>query len=166
MAKRRTPEQLREAYALLADAAINLYNSPKTKTCPKQRAFNIRQVCNGLYDTPSTHTGLISEEAHALLHDEELDIKKSDLVEEHFYPRTTSAYKIFEMLDAGATEDELIEYIEMVCQVHLVAKDENSRLRPFQKRGSGYDTWEEQYAAAKIKLIPYVPKKRKRKTKK
>jgi hypothetical protein len=166
MAKRRTPEQLREAYALLADAAINLYNSPKTKTCPKQRAFNIRQVCNGLYDTPSTHTGLISEEAHALLHDEEQDIKKSDLVKEHFYPRTTSAYKIFEMLDAGATEDELIEFIEMVCQVHLVAKDENSRLRPFQKRGSGYDTWEEQYAAAKIKLIPYVPKKRKRKSKK
>jgi len=39
-------------------------------------------------------------------------------------------------------------------------------LRPFQKRGSGYDTWEEQYAAAKIKLIPYIPKKRKRKPKK
>jgi hypothetical protein len=164
MGKRRTPEQLHKAYTLLANSAIYQYNG--AMTCPEQRQFNIRQVSNGLYDTPSTHTGFISEEAHALLHDEEQDIKKSDLVEEHFYPRTTSAYKIFEMLDAGATKDELINFIKMVCQVHLVTKDENKRLRSFQKRGSGYDTWEEQYAAAKIKLIPYVPKKRKRKPKK
>ena len=164
MAKRRTPEQLHKAYTLLANSAIYQYNG--SKTCPEQRQFNIRQVSNGLYDTPSTHTGLISEKAHILLHDEEKNIKKSDLVEEHFYPRTQSAYKIFEMLDAGATKEELIEYIKMVCQVHLVTSDENKDLRPFQKRGSGYDTWEEQYAAAKIKLIPYVPKKRSRKPKK
>jgi hypothetical protein len=152
MAKRRTEEQKYEAYGLLANAAISLHEG--SKNCPKQRAFNIRQVCNGLYDTPSTHTGLVSEEGQHL--------RKSDLVEEHFFPRTPSAHKMFEMLDAGATREDLIEYIKMVCQVHLVTKDENSRLRPFQKLGSGYDTWEEQYAAAKIKLVPYVRKKRRR----
>jgi hypothetical protein len=132
MAKRRTEEQKYEAYGLLANAAISLYEG--SKNCPKQRAFNIRQVCNGLYDTPSTHTGLVSEKGQHL--------RKSDLVEEHFYPRTPSAHKMFEMLDAGATKEDLIEYIKMVCQVHLVTKDENSDLRPFQKLGSGYDTWE------------------------
>ena len=152
MAKRLTEEQKYEAYGLLANAAISLHEG--SKNCPKQRAFNIRQVCNGLYDTPSTHTGLVSEEGQHL--------RKSDLVEEHFFPRTPSAHKMFEMLDAGATREDLIEYIKMVCQVHLVTKDENSRLRPFQKLGSGYDTWEEQYAAAKIKLVPYVRKKRRR----
>ena len=155
MAKRRTDEQKYEAYELLANAAISLHAG--AGTCPKQRAFNIRQVCNGLYDTPSTHTGLVSEKGQHL--------KKSELVEEHFHARTPSAHKMFEMLDVGATKEELIEYIKMVCQVHLVTSDENKALRPFQKLGSGYDTWEEQYAAAKIKLVPYIPKKRGRNVK-
>jgi len=64
MAKRRTDEQKYEAYELLANAAISLHAG--AGTCPKQRAFNIRQVCNGLYDTPSTHTGLVSEEGQHL----------------------------------------------------------------------------------------------------
>ena len=101
MAKRLTEEQKYEAYGLLANAAISLHEG--SKNCPKQRAFNIRQVCNGLYDTPSTHTGLVSEEGQHL--------RKSDLVEEHFFPRTPSAHKMFEMLDAGATREDLIEYI-------------------------------------------------------
>ena len=103
MAKRRTDEQKYEAYELLANAAISLHAG--AGTCPKQRAFNIRQVCNGLYDTPSTHTGLVSEEGQHL--------KKSELVEEHFHARTPSAHKMFEMLDVGATKEELIEYIKI-----------------------------------------------------
>jgi hypothetical protein len=39
-----------------------------------------------------------------------------------------------------------------------VTKEENEALKPYQKIGSGYDTWEEQYEAVGIKLVPYVRK--------
>jgi hypothetical protein len=162
MGKRLTPEQKYEAYSILADCVIENHLAFRNK--PAHRKAMINSFRNSLFEAPSTDSGLVSERGQ--------HFKKSELVKEHFYPRQASAYKMFEMLDAGATKNELTDFIKMVCQVHYVTKKENDALKPYQKLGSGYDTWEEQYAAPVIdevkgiNMVPYVPKKRGRKSKK
>jgi len=59
----------------------------------------------------------------------------------------------------------LVAFIKKVCQVNYVTNEENIALKPYQKLGSGYDTWEKQYEAVGIKLVPYVRKKPIRKQK-
>jgi hypothetical protein len=156
MGKRLTDEQKREKYDTVADCIIDNHQLYHDK--PRHRKTMIDGFRNILFDSPRTFSGFVSEKGQHL--------KANELVKEHFYPRQASAYKMFEMLDAGVTKDELINFIKMVCQVHYVTKDENEDLKSYQKLGSGYNTWEEQYAAAGIKLVPYIPKKRGRKPKK
>jgi len=124
---------------------------------PDERHMAIGLIRNGIFDCPAIDSGLVSEKGQHL--------KKSELTKEHFYPRQASAFKMFEMLDAGATFDDLVAFIKKVCQVHYVTNEENIALKPYQKLGSGYDTWEEQYDAVGIKLVPYVRKKPIRKQK-
>jgi len=162
MGKRLTPEQKYEAYSNLADCVIENHLAFQNK--PAHRKIMINSFRNSLFESPITDSGLVSERGQHL--------KKEDLVKEHFYPRQASAYKMFEMLDVGATKDELTDFIKMVCQVHYVTKEENNALKPYQKLGSGYDTPEEQYAAPVIdevkgiKLVPRIPIKPGRKPKK
>lgn len=148
MGKMRTPEQKRQVYETLANCVIG--NHTLFKDMPDERKMAINGIRNQLFDCPSTNSGLVSEKGQHL--------KKADLVKEHFYPRQASAHKMFEMLDAGATKDEIVDFIAMVCQVHHVIKEENEALKQYQKIGSGYSTWEEQYEAAGISLVPYVRK--------
>ena len=124
---------------------------------PDERHMAIGLIRNGIFDCPAIDSGLVSEKGQHL--------KKSQLTKEHFYPRQASAFKMFEMLDASATFDDLVAFIKKVCQVHYVTNEENIALKPYQKLGSGYDTWEEQYDAVGIKLVPYVRKKPIRKQK-
>lgn len=155
MGKQLTDEQKYEKYHTLANCVIDNHLLYQNK--PAERQMMIGGFRNVLFDCPGTFSGFVSEKGQHL--------KTSELVKEHFYPRQASAYKMFEMLDAGATKDELIDFIRMVCQVHYVTKEENEALKPYQKIGSGYNTWEEQYAAVGIKLVPYVRKKPGRKKK-
>ncbi len=124
---------------------------------PDERHMAIGLIRNGIFDCPAIDSGLVSEKGQHL--------KKSELTKEHFHPRQASAFKMFEMLDAGATFDDLVAFIKKVCQVNYVTNEENIALKPYQKLGSGYDTWEEQYDAVGIKLVPYVRKKPIRKQK-
>ena len=149
MGKRRTPEQKRKVYETLANCIIG--NHAMFRDMPEERKMAINGIRNQIFDCPSTNSGLVSEKGQHL--------KKVNLVKEHFYPRQASAHKTFEMLDAGATKDEIVDFIAMVCQVHHVTKEENETLKRYQKIGSGYHTWEEQYAAAGITLVPYERKK-------
>jgi hypothetical protein len=162
MGKQLTDQQKYDKYAALANVVIGNHSLFWDK--PLERQIAINGIRNQLFDSPSTFSGLVSERGQHL--------KTSELVKEHFYPRQASAYKMFEMLDAGATKDEIVNFIKMSCQVHYVTEEENNALKPFQKLGSGYDTWEEQYAAVVIdgvkgiKLVPYIRKKPGRKPKK
>lgn len=124
---------------------------------PDERHMAIGLIRNGIFDCPSIDTGLVSEKGQHLT--------KTQLTKEHFYPRQASAHTMFEMLDAGATFDDLVAFIKKACQVHYVTSEENNALKPYQKLGSGYNTWEEQYAAVGIKLVPYIKKKRAHKQK-
>jgi len=124
---------------------------------PDERHMAIGLIRNGIFDCPAIDSGLVSEKGQHL--------KKSELTKEHFHPRQASAFKMFEMLDAGATFDDLVAFIKKVCQVNYVTNEENIALKPYQKLGSGYDTWEKQYEAVGIKLVPYVRKKPIRKQK-
>jgi hypothetical protein len=137
-----------QKYELMADCVIGNYNLYKDK--PEHRQMMISAFRNVIFDCPIIFTGFVSKKGQHL--------KVSELVKEHFYPRQASAHKMFEMLDAGVTKEELTAFIIKVCQVHYVTKEENEALKKFQKIGSGYDTWEEQYEAAGIELVPYVRK--------
>lgn len=141
-----------QKYELMADCVIDNYNLYKDK--PEHRKMMISAFRNVIFDCPSIPSELVSKKGQ--------HFKKSQLVKEHFYPRQASAYRMFEMLDAGVTFNELVAFIKKVCQVHYVTKEENIALIPYQKRGSGYDTWEEQYKAAGIELVPYVRKSTKK----
>jgi hypothetical protein len=137
-----------DSYSILAKITLTLHSVHGSD--PDGRKCAIGLIRNGIFDCPSIFTGLVSEKGQHL--------KSSQLVKEHFHPRQASAYKMFEMLDAGATVDELVVFLKKVCQVNYVTKEENEALKPYQKIGSGYDTWEEQYEAVGIKLVQYVRK--------
>lgn len=142
-------------YQALANCVMSLHAAHKND--PAERAMAINMIRNGIFDCPAIFSGLVSEKGQHL--------KVSELTKEHFYPRQASAHKMFAMLDAGATADDLIDYIKTVCQVHYVTKEENEALRQYQKIGSGYNTPEEQYGAVPVNLVPYVRKKPVRKQK-
>ena len=137
-----------QKYETLANCVIDNHRLYKNK--PDERQMMIGAFRNVLFDCPSIPSGFVSKKGQHL--------KRAQLTKEHFYPRQASAHKMFDMLDAGATKDDLVAFIKKVCQVHYVTKEENIALIPYQKRGSGYDTWEEQYEAAGIELVPYVRK--------
>ena len=137
-----------QKYYDLAENCMNLHAGSRHSESLRLSAINL--IRNGIFDCPIIFTGFVSKKGQHL--------KVSDLVKEHFYPRQASAHKMFEMLDAGATKEELVAFIIKVCQVHYVTKEENEALKKFQRIGSGYDTWEEQYEAAGIELVPYVRK--------
>jgi len=129
-------------YSDLAQHCVNMH---ATSTTEGLRKSAINMIRNGIFDCRSIRTGFVSKAGQRL--------KVKYLTKEHFHPRQASAYKIFEMLDSGASVEDITDFIIKVSHVHLVTKEENERLKKFQKLGSGYDTWEEQYKAAGIELV-------------
>lgn len=73
---------------------------------------------------------------------------------EHYITRTNTCRTIANtFLDGNLTEQKLTDIIEEGRMVHFVSEDENLRLRVYQQ-SDDYPTWQEQYAAAGIELVP------------
>lgn len=136
-------------YRILAGLALDLYNG-RAKTCPMHRKRAIGLITDGIYQCKPVHSGLVSKSAQHLT--------VSKITKEHYHSRKRCARKIFAMLDEGATEDQLTDFIIEACSVHYVTNAENRLLVRYQKDIENYPTWQDQYAAAGIELIPYVKK--------
>jgi len=136
-------------YHILAGLALDLYNG-RAKTCPMHRNRAIGLITDGIYQCKPVHSGLVSKSAAHLT--------VSKITKEHYHSRKRCARKIFAMLDEGATIDQLTDFIIEACSVHYVTKAENNLLVRYQKDIENYPTWQDQYAAAGIELVPYVKK--------
>ncbi len=139
-------------YRILAKLATTLHTGHGDEPAERKRAIGL--ITDGLYQCKPVHSGLVSKSA------EHLTVSK--LTKEHFYSRARCASKIFQMLDAGTTEDQLTDFIIEACSVHYVTKLENTLLVRYQQDTENYPTWQEQYAAAGIELVPYVKKSAKK----
>jgi len=135
-------------YLILAKMSITLHAAHGADPDERERAIGL--ITDGYYQCKPIHSGLVSKNA------QHLTVAK--ITKDHFYSRKRSARKIFEMMDAGASIEELYDFIVLSCSVHYVTKRENLDLIPFQKNIKDYPTWQEQYAAAGIELVPYVKK--------
>jgi hypothetical protein len=139
-------------YRILAKLATTLHIGHGDEPAERKRAIGL--ITDGLYQCKAVHSGLVSKSA------EHLTVSK--LTKEHFYSRARCAVKIFQMLDDGTSENQLVDFIIEACSIHYVTKRENIDLIPFQKNIKDYPTWQEQYAAAGIELVPYVKKSAKK----
>lgn len=139
-------------YRILAKMSITLHAGHGGDPNERKRAIGL--ITDGFHQCKAIHSGLVSENAQHL--------NVSQMTKDHYLSRKKCAIKIFEMIDTGATIDELAAVIIEACNVHYVTKRENLDLIPYQKNTALYPTWQEQYAAAGIKLVPYVKKSNKK----
>lgn len=139
-------------YRILAKMSLTLHAGHGGDPDERKRAIGL--ITDGFHQCKAIHSGLVSENAQHL--------KVSQMTKDHYLSRKKGAIKIFEMIDAGATIDELTAFVIEVCNVHYVTKRENLDLIPYQKNTALYPTWQEQYAAAGIKLVPYIKKSNKK----
>lgn len=135
-------------YRALANVCITLHSAHMNDVAERKMAISL--IRNGIFDCKSIHSGYVSEAAKHM--------KVSEVTKEHFLPRAQSATKIFSMLDTGATVDDVEKFIIECCTVHYVTKEENNRLRKFQRDIKNYPTWPDQYRAAEINLVLYIKK--------
>ena len=113
-----------------------------------------REIAHYLYDIPLIPTGLVSEKYK--------DYIIKNLTKEHFHARQKTADLIIRLLDSNKVSiDRLAVILKSRVRVHYVHKSENQALRKVQNLPD-YPTWHKQYAAAGIKLVPYVNKRKKR----
>lgn len=135
-------------YRILAKLATTLHAAHGNEPDERYRAIGL--ITDGIYQCKPVHSGLVSKSA------EHLTVSK--ITKEHYHSRKRCARKIFAMLDEGATLDQLTDFIIEACSVHYVTKAENHLLVRYQKDIENYPTWQEQYAAAGIELVPYIKK--------
>lgn len=139
-------------YRILAKMSITLYAVHGQHPDERKRAIGL--ITDGLHQCKAIHSGLVSENAQHLT--------VVQMTKDHYLSRKKSAIKIFEMIEDGATIDEITAFIIDACSVHYVTKRENLDLIQYQQNPELYPTWQEQYAAAGIKLVPYVKKSNKK----
>lgn len=105
-------------------------------------------------DVGTVSSGLVSDNLTWTHEPTGRTYRSSKVTEEHFITRTTTCRDIANTyLDGDLTDEKLIELIEKGREVHLVTEQENLDLRPFQQ-SDDYPTWESQYKAAGINLVP------------
>jgi len=88
-------------------------------------------------------------------------LTKSQLCDEHFYPRVDSGKFILSTFkDREVNMKELIELIRKFTQTHKVLSEQNMQLKKLNSRNSTHPlkdaSWEEQYAHFEIVLVDNV----------
>lgn len=106
-------------------------------------------IHEALHNVPSIFSGLVSEKTEGM--------PLAKMTKEHFFSRKKSARKIFEQIRSGKSMSRLTRLVMSRARVHRVTKQENLDLIPFQHNPE-YTTWQSEYKAVGIKLVPYVRK--------
>ena len=111
----------------------------------------------GIWYLPSSvelYTGMISEAAYQAILDDPYGTK---LVEEHRYPRKVAGNRVYNEYFDQITRDVrglMNLYINSFGRFNLVLKEENGRLKPFQ-RVETFVSPEISYQQAGINLVPF-----------
>lgn len=108
---------------------------------------------NLIFDMKPIYSGYASKAAIEL-HDGAL----SKMTSEHYNPRQKMSQKIVGMVRDKASKEDVLSALIEACKVHKVTSDENTALRPYQRKEDYVP--EEAYAALKIELVPYAWKPR------
>lgn len=106
-------------------------------------------IHEALHNVPSIFSGLVSEKTEGM--------PLAKMTKEHFFSRKKSARKIFEQIRKGKSLERLTLLVMSRARVHRVTKQENLDLIPYQ-HDPEYTTWQSEYKAVGINLIPYVRK--------
>ena len=106
-------------------------------------------IHEALHNVPSIFSGLVSDKTEGM--------PLSKMTKEHFFSRKKSARKIFEQIRKGKSLERLTLLVMSRARVHRVTKQENLDLIPYQHNPE-YITWQSEYKAVGINLIPYVRK--------
>lgn len=142
-------------YIAYAEYTIRRFKAVQTEY---DAVYFVRELSIAIFDMKAKLSGYVSKE-HA-------DKIKAELVWEHYFSRKKSAVLIYNLLKnrKNITAKRIAAVMMSRNRVHLVSKEENQLLRKYQHSSNNYKTWREEYAAAGIKLVPYIPKKVGRKT--
>jgi hypothetical protein len=135
-----------DRYKILLDVAKANYNSFKDK--PDELSFVTGLIAEGIHRMKPIHTGLISESA---------SLKGVKICKEHYFGRLASAKLIIKKIAERKWSDErLVQLIKSRSRVHYTTSQENMILRNYD-----HLYWTKAYAAAGIKLVPFVPRNKK-----
>ena len=133
-------------YKILLDVASANYEAFKDH--PEHLQFVTGLIAEGLHRMKPIHTGLISVAASD---------KGVKICKEHFFGRLASAKIIMQKIAEGKWSDErLVLLIMSRSRVHYTTSKENMILRNYD-----HLHWTKAYAAAGIKLVPFVPRNKK-----
>lgn len=123
----------------------------------KQKGLLETLVGAGIWYLPSSvelYSGMISEAAYQAIQDDPYGTK---LVEEHGYPRKVAGNRVYNEYFDQITRDGrglMNLYINSFGRFNLVLKEENGRLKPFQKVNT-FISEEIAYQQAGITLVPF-----------
>jgi hypothetical protein len=118
------------------------------KDSPDELHFVTGLIAEGIHRMKPIHTGLISEAANE---------KGVKICKEHFFGRLASAKLIMQKIAEGKWSDErLVLLIMSRSRVHYTTSHENMVLRNYS-----HLHWRKAYKAAKINLVPFVPRNKK-----
>jgi hypothetical protein len=105
-------------------------------------------------DLPSIASGYVSSRLVVNHAPTKTSFRNCNVTHEHYVTRTTTCRRIAELYLEDKLTDDLLEMIvDEGRKVHYVTMQENIDLRPYQQSPK-YPTWQEQYAAAGITLVP------------
>lgn len=105
-------------------------------------------------DLPTISSGLVSSNLVVNHAPTKTSFRTCNVTHEHYVTRTATCRRIAELyLEGKLTDDLLEEIVEEGRKVHYVTMQENIDLRPYQQ-SPDYPTWQDQYKAAGIELIP------------
>lgn len=135
-----------DRYQILLDTARTNYESFKDR--PEHLQFVTGLIAEGLHRMKPIHTGLISEAANK---------KGVKICKEHYFGRLASAKLIMKKIAERKWSDKrLVQFIKSRSRVHYTTSQENTILRNYD-----HLYWTKAYAAAGIKLVPFVPRNKK-----
>jgi hypothetical protein len=105
-------------------------------------------------DVKTKPSGLVSKSLVKVHEPTGRHYRKGKCTGEHFKTRTKTCREICELYLKGKLNlKKLYNILDEGRAVHLVTEEENIRLRNFQQ-DHNYETWEEEYAACGIELVP------------
>ena len=134
---------VREDYEGFANYCIGLVNMAGIRD-----EFIFQSIRHQIHDLKPIYSGYTSWAAIKMYNG-----RVTKMTKEHYNGRANSAREIIQMIKDKVGYQELLNFIKKSCNVHYTTPEENISLVPYQNK-ENYN-WEEAYAAAGIKLVPF-----------